>query len=106
MKVAVIGSFLSKDYPKQLALVKLRYPEEEVLDCGRYHDVKYDKCIKKMFRDLEEAHVVVCTTVDFKSDHAIECRLALKQSLEVLNKDVLQLDSEGRIVPFNSNYDW
>lgn len=105
MKVAVIGEYESPDYSQKVKAVELLYPEDTILDLGRHTSKNWQKLLNLKFQDIENAHIVVNVCVNFTDDNKIDVKIDLGQA-ENRSKDMYQLTSEGKIVPFGKNFHW
>jgi len=98
MRIAVIGDYESPGYKDLLQLVKIIFPEEDVIDLSRHQSGEWKKRSIARYLDIESAHRVMIGNdwsdhFDTKSDIT---------NAQKLSKEIF-IEFNGRFLPFPQN---
>lgn len=103
MKVAIVGEYGTPEYERNLAIVKLLMPEEQLVDIGKLSAKNWHKHIEKRTEAMDGCVMVINICENWKEEKHHDLQIDLSIADSQLHKDMKQL-RDGRLVPFAENY--
>lgn len=94
MKIAVIGDYESTEYGDLLALTRLYYPDETILDLSRHHLESWTEDRNARAMDIETADLVLLSR-NFRENH--DCMIDLTNAHKY-HKEIL-IENQGGFMP-------